>query len=215
MKTKIRSYLHVCWYVLTEVPGWPDAPRRARLMRAMPIVLPVVLIVVAICWRIFVYSPSRYKLDQDLRPLLQLEREVSDLEIVNSDQQVAQLTEQASTASRLLIENPEAVPALLKDWKTRTRNAGWDASFARGESGEDPSAPTTEISFVQVRARLKPLAVNADPYASLVTLLEQLSTGEKRIDLTRVALRADDTRWQAVELTLRLACPAIHEKTPQ
>ncbi|HEU5078637.1 MAG TPA: hypothetical protein VFT72_05460 [Opitutaceae bacterium] len=214
MKTKLHSYLHVCWYVLTEVPGWPDAPRRARFLRAMPIVLPLVLIALAIGWRIFVYSPDRYKIDEALRPLLKLERQVSDLEIVNSDQQVAQLNEQAVAASRLLIESPEAVPPMLKELKSRARNAGWDATFQRPEAGETPTDSEAAVSFITVRGRLRPLAVNADPFASLVTLLEQVSLGEKRIDLTRVAIRADDTRWQAVELSLRFAYPAAHAKTP-
>jgi hypothetical protein len=214
LKTKLQTYLHVCWYVLTEVPGWPDAPRRARFMRAMPIVLPLILIALAIAWRIFVYSPERYAIDAALRPLLKLERDVSDLEIVNSDQQVAQLNEQASAASRLLIDSPEAIAPLLKDLKSRARNAGWDASFQRPATEENPRDGEHAVAFVTVRGRLKPLAANADPFSSLIALLEQVSGGEKRIDLTRVAIRADDTRWQAVELSLRFACPAAHAKTP-
>jgi hypothetical protein len=196
------------------VPGWPDAPARARAFRSLPIVLPLLAVLALLGWRLALYSPEQHSRQQALAPLLALEREVSDLEIANSEQQIAQLAERAAGVSRLMVENPDALSPLLKELKAKARTAGWEATFQTVEAAEEPAEGSRSVSYLPVRARLKPLKTNAEPFASLLALLERFSTEEKRIDLTRLSIRADDTRWQAVELSLRLVTPALHAKTP-
>jgi hypothetical protein len=214
LKTKLSNYFQVCWYVLTEVPGWPDAPFRARFLRSLPVVFPFLAACLVLTWRLAVYAPEARREQASMRPLLELDREVSTLQIVNSDQQVAQLAQRAESAQHLLLENRQAVPALLHDLKKTAQDRGWDLSTQTADPVEDVAKPEAQVQYVTVRGRLRPRSGNTDTFPSLLSLLEQFSSNPKRIELTRLAIRVDDVHGQTAELSLRLACSAVHAQTP-
>jgi hypothetical protein len=66
--------------------------------------------------------------------------------------------------------------------------------------------------FLTARGKLVPAAGNTQPFVSLLTCLEQLSTSSQWIDLIRLSLRADEQGHQTVEVNLRAGCLISHEK---
>lgn len=104
---------------------------------------------------------------------------------------------------------------LLRSLKKEAADRGWEATFYPGELSTEVAGPGSKIAYQPVRGKLTPAAGHAEAYASLLALLERFSTAGKRIDLMRLAIRADENRWQSVEVNLRLACSPAHEKTAQ
>lgn len=196
------------------VPGWADAPLHARVARAAPVAVPVVVILAILSWN-FGYVSPRTEVDKNaLAPLLGLETEISSLRMTTSQQQLAELTEQTAAASRMLVSGPSEVPGVLQKMKAALQSSGWDVTFQIADVTEDsPTADRLQITYLPVRAKFKPQASNATPFTSFLAALEQLSSNEKRIDLTRVAIRVDETHWQPVEVNLRLICPVLDAKT--
>lgn len=215
MKNKILSFAKSTWSLLTEVPGWPDAPVRARVMRALPITLPVLGVMAILGWKAAVLQP-RWEHDRaEAEPLDQLESEVAALKITASDQQVAQLAQQAEAAAKLLWDNPDRLPDLYRLYRTAAQQAGWDATFQALSNTDEPNAtPSAPVRFQPIRVKLKPEAGNNSPLPTLLAALEGFSAVGKRIDLTSLSIRADDLHWQSVEVHLRLACSVPHAKTP-
>lgn len=216
MKNNPSSHLKTCWQVLTEVPGWNDAPIYARLARSLPIVFPVFAILALVSWRSGYGAPRAEAEHAALQPLLGLDAEISTLQMGASQAQVADLNQRSASSSRLLVSGPKELPALLQELKTTLHSSGWDATFQVGEIIEEsPEASPTQITFLPVRGKLKAQASNQDRFSSLLAALDRLSAYGKRIDLTRVAIRADESRWQAVEVNLRFVCSVLDAKTPQ
>lgn len=212
--SRVAAYTRVCWYVLTEVPGWPDAPLRARLWRAMPVVFPLLGVIAILGWQFGYYAPRIQEERTVLQPLNELESEISTLQLSNSDRQIADLAERAAAASRLLLDSPKDLPVLLKTLKKDIRDRGWDATFQTTDVADDSSPDGSLVAFLPVRAKFKIADGNTDPFSSFLGVLDRFSTSSKRIELTRLAIRADDGRWQTIEASLRLACPLSHAKAP-
>lgn len=215
MKDKTLSYVRVGWYVLTEVPGWPDAPVRVRLVRSLPILFPLFVTLCVVLWQVVYYAPSAEAEKQKLLPLITLDQEISALQVANSAQQIAELEERAEAAARLLLSNPKDLTPLLKELKAAAAKKGWDATFLTNEATDDPaSADEAAVVFLPVRGKFKAKTVNQERFSSFLAVLEHLSSHSKRIDLTRVTIRADESRWQTVEVNFRLLCSASNAKTP-
>ncbi len=213
MKTKPNDQLKFCWQVLTEIPGWADAPLSARFRRSLPIVLPLMAIVSVLSWHFAYHAPQARAHTLQMEPLLTLEKEITSLQMATSQQQLAELNERIETASALLI-TPTDLPELLQQLKTSIRKLGWDVTFQIAELPEEtPGTEPLQITYLPVRAKFKPQANNENRFASLLAALEHLSSNKKRIDLTRVAIRADESRWQTVEVNLRLISPSLDAKT--
>jgi len=66
--------------------------------------------------------------------------------------------------------------------------------------------------FASARARLVPVKGNPAAFASLLGVFDQISAANKRIDLTRLGVRADEPGKLEVELNLRIACRVPREK---
>lgn len=214
MKNNPLDYLKSGWRVLTEVPGWPDAPLRARFSRSLPILLPVLAIVAIVSWKVGYFTPQAVAEKAQLEPMLSLESEISSLQMMSSLQQLAELNERKAAAARLLVSSSKDLPPLLQELKATAKKAHWDATFQIAELADEPvGTDPLQISYLPVRAKFKPQADNEERFVSLLALLEQFSSSVKRIDLTRVSIRADESRWQAVEVNFRLISPLLDEKT--
>ena len=215
MKNKLRPFLRSVWLLLTEVPGWSDAPLAVRLRRTVPIVLPSAGIAAVLTWN-FAWQAPQIRAQRDSHaPLLALEAEIESLQLDSSEQQAVELAAQAEEASRLLLSSPTELAPLLGALKKEATDRGWDASFHPGEPVTETTGTVARISYQPVRVKLTRTAGPTESYVSLLALLERFSTSGKRIDLMRLAIRADENRWQSVEANLRLACLPLHEKTSQ
>lgn len=214
MKTKLIAWCKTGWRVLTEVPGWPDAPVWMRMQRAMPVLIPCTAMVLMLDWNLLVQAPKISDQRSALAPLIALETEVTGLRLSSSVHLAHEMEERAATASRLMLSSPSEAPSLLQEMKKDAAVRGWDAAFIASDPAAHPPLPGAVINYLPVRAKLVPLAKNQDVFGSFVGLLESISQSPKRIDLIRLAIRADEHRWQLVELNLRVVYPTYREKTP-
>ena len=215
MKNKLRPFLRSAWLLLTEVPGWSDAPLAVRLRRTVPIVLPCAGIAAVLTWNFAWQAPQIRAQREAHAPLLALEAEIASLQLASSEQQAVELAGQAEQAAHLLLSTPAELAPLLRGLKKEATDRGWDASFHPGEPVTETTGTVARISYQPVRVKLTRTAGPTETYVSLLALLERFSTSGKRIDLMRLAIRADENRWQSVEANLRLACLPLHEKTSQ
>ena len=207
MKIKLMAWLRTSRRILTEVPGWPDAPVGMQLRRAMPVLVPCAAMVLLLDWQLLVHAPRVREQRTALAPLVALETEVETLKIACSGQQVEELAAGAALASRLLIDAPAALPDFLAALKTNAAGHGWEANFVAADVGGSVPFDGAVVGYLPVRAKMVPLPGNADVFGSFVELMARFSGSEKRIDLIRLSVRADEDRWQLVELNFRLAYP--------
>lgn len=215
MKTKIVSFALLCWGMLTEVPGWPDAPRWMRWRRALPIVLPCVGALLLLGWNTAIRNPRMQAVRAAHQPLFALEEEIAALGMSSSEQQAQELSAKSAEVAQWLLNDPAELGPLLNTFKKEGGSLQWDATFqAADTSGETPE-PDAQVSFLPVRGRLVSTRDNSSPFPSLITLLERFSATGKRIDLTRLAIRADEQGRYTAELNLRLVCRRVHEKAAQ
>ena len=215
MKTNRVTPLKSFWLMLTEVPGWPDAPWWPRLRRALPVLLPCAGMLLIAVWHFALHAPRVRVETAEVLPLLALENEVAMLQIACSDQQVAELAERAAVASRLLLGSRDEAGAFLRGLKKEAADRGFDSTFVSSDVSSEPIGEATMVSYIPVRGKLTPVAANTEPFGPLIALLERFASLGKRIDLMRMAIRADEQKWQTIEVNFRLVCPVVNEKTPQ
>ena len=215
MKTKLLNFAKVCWLLFTEVPGWPDAPRWLRLRRALPFLLPCTAMVLLAGWNATVRNPAIRAERTAHQPLLALEEENAALRMSCSEQQAGELATRSAAVGRVLLEEPAELGPLLHTLKKEASDRHWEANFKAGETSDETPPDDTQVIFLPVRGKLVSPAGNPGSFSALLALLERVSSAEKRIDLTRLAFRADEQGRYAVEVNLRLACRRTHEKTAQ
>lgn len=218
MKIKVPKFLRPAWLLLTEVPGWPDAPKGIRLRRALPLAVPAAALLLVLLWTVAFRSPQIAAQRASVQPLRDLEAEIETLRLSCSDQQAGELAVQAAEADSRLVASPAEVTAILADLRKKAVERGWDATFHAADASTEPAAEDAQVAFLSAKGRLSPssgpLSGDMTRFSSLLALLEEFSVATKRIDLTRLAIRADEQGRYAVEVNLRLACRVVHEKTP-
>lgn len=207
MKTKLFAWLRTSWRILTEVPGWPDAPVSMRLRRAMPVVLPCTAMVLLLDWTVLFQAPRVHEQQAALQPLLAVESEIATLKLACPEQQVKELVDRAAVASQLLLDSPGELPEFLDALKKDAADRGWDANFVPSDPAANAPAAGAVVGYLPVRGKLIPLPGNSNVFNSYMGLVEHFSATGKRIDLIRLAVRADEHRWRLVEMNFRLAYP--------
>jgi hypothetical protein len=218
LKIKLPSFLRSAWLLLTEVPGWPDAPRSIRLRRALPLALPATALLTLMLWNAAIVQPRTQAERAAHQPLVDLEAEIQALRLTCSDQEAGDLAARAAEADAQLAADPAEAGALLRTLKATAAEKGWDAVFHVADASTEPAADDAQLVFVSAKGRLapsaSPISGHLTRFSSLLALLEQFSPSNRRIDLTRLAIRADEQGRYSVEVNLRLACRIAHEKTP-
>ncbi len=217
MKSELARRFRAAWHALTEIPGWPDAPRSARLRRFLPILLPCLGLLALAGWWFLAEAPARRGLRLAHEPLLELEREVSGLRIRLSDQEAAEGAGRAREAADRLLADPGEAPRRLGEIRERFAALGWDATFQtfEAEPGNEPEAGPAAFGSLTVLGRLAPTAGGDAAFRGLIAATEHVFAAGKRIDLTRLAIRADDQGRQSVEMNLRIAHRLPDEEAPQ
>ncbi len=187
------------WHILTEVPGWPDAPFRRRLLRFIPIVLPLVIAGAVLIWRFALQAPEHRRLLGAYSPLLGLEAEVRDLRASAGAAPEVPDTAHAST----LLKSADEASALLARLREAIAAQDWLFSFQIGEPSE-PAPETPLLQTLPVRAKLTPAVASPESFNQLLGVLALFSQQSKRLDLMRLTLRADDKGKLQADLQLRL-----------
>lgn len=214
MKTRFLALVRSAWLLLTEVPGRPDASRRTRFWRALPLLVPATVLVFLLGWDLLVFRPEVRAVRAEHRPLLALETEAAAMRLSCSDDEAQLARTQAAEAAKLVAGGTDELNAQLRRWKAAAHDLGWDASFQTGDTTLEPPPEDASLTYLSARGRLAPTADNPEQFASLLRLLEQVAASPQRVDLTRLAVRADDAGRYALELNLRFAARVPHEKTP-
>ena len=215
MKNKLINLGLVCWHFLTDVPGWPDAPKWMRWRRALPILIPCSAILVLVFWSVAVRDPQIRAARAAHQPLFALEEEIAALRLKCSEQQATELATKSAAVADLLLREPAELGPWLHTLKQEAVNRKWEANFQAGDASAETPDAADQVIFLPVRGRLASTADNPASFSALLALLDRYSSTGKRIDLTRLAIRADEQGRYAVELNLRLACRRPHEKTAQ
>lgn len=214
MKTNPMRLIRGGWRLLTEVPGWPDAPFGKRLRRALPILLPALGTALLLGWLLLVHEPGMRALREQHQPLIALEQRIGELHQAYSEQQVTDLAAQAEVVRRQFPAGEAEAREFLAQLEREAARNGWVAKFRMADFSED-APPDGWLTTVAVRGRLVPGEQNHQPLNSLLDLLERIRTGPRRIELMRLNISADEGSWQAVEVGLRLSFVPPHATTPQ
>lgn len=213
MKTRILNFRDQCWQILTEVPGWPDAPRQVRLRRALPILVPCAAILCLLGWNWFVRDPQIGAERAAHQALEAQDNELETLRLACSEKDAADLAARAASVANLTVKDPSELAVVLQGLRKKANDRHWDGVFQGSDlSGETPPVNSL-VNFLPARAKLT--TANPEAFSSLLSLFEQFSESEKRIDLTRMGIRADEQGRYTVELALRLVGQSPNEKTPQ
>lgn len=204
MNNPVQLRLLALWHTLTEVPGWPDAPRGLKVRRALPVVIPIVALGVLALWTLLVTGPAIRSERVSFQPLQALEQEVLALAAVASEAEAAEFASRAAGAQEQVIDRAADAPASLEELTRLSAALGWTATFQALPVAEAEATPgAAPVQYLPVRGKLTPAAGNPDPFASLLALTERFSSFPKRIDLTRLAVRADDEGRHTAEVQLR------------
>ena len=206
MKNNFQNLGNVCWRLLTEVPGWPDAPRNLRLRRLFPIVLPVAAMILFFLWNLVWVHPRIHAARTAHQPLQALEQEVEGLQQACSDLHASESAARAATVDQMLLTEPKQLTPILEKLKASAHSRGWEATFHPITVPTTPPPPEARVYFVTTHGKLVTTASNAQPFPSLLTCLEQFSTSDQWIDLMRLTLRADEQGRPSVEIYLRAGC---------
>lgn len=214
MKTKALQILQSLWRILSEVPGWADPTRAMRLRRALPILLPLAGLLLLAAWNLAVRDPLERSTRRDHAHLVGLERDIGALREIVTD---AQAVESATRSREMVLRlHPDAasIQAQMKALKDLADEFGWTGTFQANDTSLDAPAEGSQFVFQPARGRLSPQATNQNPLPSLLNLLEVIPASPKRIELTRLAIRADEQGKYTVDLNLRLAVRPTDEKAP-
>jgi hypothetical protein len=212
LKTEFFRVFASVWLVLSEVPGWPDAPVSVRLRRAAPILVALAGILGLAAWKFGWRGPAMDAARVVHSSVIVLDEEVQSLAMECSDVQATEAAEQARLAADSMLASDEEATAHLRVLRDQIRAAGWEAVFQAYDAAIATEAKTEGLEFVSARGRLTPMAGNAAPFAALLGVFDQISGGNKRIDLIRLGIRADEPGKLEVEINLRIACRPAHEK---
>lgn len=214
MKNSLTNWFGLVWTILTEVPGWPDAPRKLRIKRLIPIALPLAVMLLLQLWSLAWKNPHIRAERIAHQPLMALEEEVTNLRLTYSEQQASETAARADNAGHILLSEPTQLSSTLEKLKEVARSFGWEATFNATAAPTPPSPTEAQIYFLPSRGKLVPIAGNAQPFSSLLAYLEKLPSSDQWIDLIRLTLRADEQGRHTVEIYLRSGCRVPNEKAP-
>jgi hypothetical protein len=215
LKTDLTRIFSGLWQVLTEVPGWPDAPTWMRVRRLLPVLVPCAGALGLFCWDAAFREPVRAAARAAHAHLYALETEMADLRLRWSEQQASDLAAQAAQVRELLLERSGAAPAWLREFGEALRAEGWEVAIQAYDAGSGEPGAAAGPGFVSALARLRPAAASSEPLKPILRLLEQFSSSGKRIDLTRLVIRADEPGRPSLEINLRVAFRSPDEKTAE
>ena len=215
MKKHLKDFLRPTLRILTEIPGWPDAPRCFRVRRALPIVVPIAAIALLLLWH-FAWTLPRIQREMTAQlPMQALAQEVADLQLSGTELQTIEVATRAAEANKQLLAKPSQLPATLEKLRDSARALGWQATLHPMTGSPTPLTPDARVYFLNARGKLTATTDNVQPFPTLLDCLDRLSSSAPWIDLLRLTLRADEKGRHSVEVNLRVGCLVPHEKIPE
>ena len=214
MQTKLLAVARAGWLLLTEVPGWPDAAKVARAIRALPIAGPFLGLLVLAGWVQFVREPQMQAVRVSRQPALLLEQEIAALRLACSDEQAVESAAAADRLVHTLVQSPEEFVAQMDAMRAAATGCGWVATLHPNDPGDASPGTEAALLYRTARGRLAPTADNHRAFATLLALLDRLSPVAKHGSLTRLTVRADEQGRLGVEFGVRFATRPLNEKTP-
>jgi hypothetical protein len=208
------KFIDAGWRILTEVPGWPDAPRKLRIRRLVPVVAPLAAMALLFLWNLTWNFPHIQAAKADQQPLLVLQQEVADLKLASSELHATDVAARAAQVGRALLPEPDQLASVFDTLKENARIRNWDATFHSIPDSGTPPPTVPQVSFALARGKLAPASGNTEPFPSLLAFLDQLSASGPWIDLTRLTLHAGEKGRLTAEIYFRAGCRVTHEKTP-
>lgn len=215
MKINAPAPIRQVWHVLTEVPGWPDAPVGVRLRRFLPILVPGVLACALLAWRGGVRDPQIDAIRAGFAPYIELESQVAQARLSYSEQEAQALSESADAAKRKILHSPAMTAAVLASLREECLGLGWEGTFQAYDPPADAMPAETPVVFVPVSAKLAPRLGAQGAFSNLIKITERLFAHDIRVDLTRLQVKAGDAGLPGVEMNLRLALLNTDEKAAQ
>ncbi len=215
MRTEIPRPVRLVWHALTEVPGWPDAPMRARFTRFLPILVPCLGLAALLAWRALVHDAGVRETRESYASLLDLEQQIESLRLACSDQEAITLRENAQRAARLFAQRSGNIDASLDEFAKQCRALGWNGSFQSYDVASDEDAGPGGLRFVPVVGKLAPAAPTPDSFSNLIRITELVFTNPIRMDLTRFGVRADGSGPASVDMGIRVGVLNGDEKAAE
>jgi hypothetical protein len=170
---------------------------------------------VLVGWKAAVSDPHLLAERAENRPLLLLESQVAALRLNCSEQEAHDLAAQASELSHSLIAGPGELPTVIHSLQAFTVERHWESDFHAIDGGVEAPGEGTQVALIRLTGKLTPTSGNTQPFSTLMMLLDGLSKEQPRIDLTKLAVRADEQGRYSVETHFRLGYPVSHEKAAQ
>lgn len=163
-------------------------------------------------WKAAVRDPHLLAEQAQNRPLLLLESQIASLRLNCSEQQARDLASRTEELSHSILAGTEQVDAVLHSLQRLAAEQHWEATFQRVEGGVDAPGDGAQVAPLGLKGRLTIAPENTQPFATLIVFLDGLSQQQPRIDLTKLAIRADEQGRYSVETHLRLGYRVSHEK---
>jgi hypothetical protein len=216
LKNKVVNFGQDFWQMLTEVPGWPDAPKKIRIRRSLPIVIPCTLMLLIVLWNKGVRDPYILSERAANQALIDQQKEVESLSLAVSEEQAGALSARTAVAEKQTLADSKELAPLLESMKRQAADKLWEGNFQPSNLSSTDAAPPGDslIFFLPGRAKIAASAANKEAFVSLLALLDQFSATEKRIDLTQLGIRADEQGRYTAELGFRFVGRTPHAKTP-
>ncbi len=189
------------WSLLTDIPGRSDASAAARCGRAVPLLLPLLVLIALAGWKWGVQDPRVRAARIAAQPVLNLESEVAALQSHRSPAG-PETSGRAAALRAALPHGRGGLPSVLGSWQAQATVRGWEAVF--GPLADLPGGSGASLAQVAVRGAFRPLAGNLHSWNSLLGLLGDFSAPDARIGVTRLAIRADEQGRYSVEMRLNL-----------
>ncbi len=204
MTRRFHSIARGAWSLLTSVPGRPSATAGARLRRALPIAVPSLGIVVLTCWQWGIAAPRTRSERAARQPLISLEHEVRGRESAPASAEARTLRERASEALGPLPRGTASLARMPQTLSARAAAAGWQATIrALGDPSEAPGRGAL-LAYAGFKGNLRQAPDNSRPWPTLLPFLGAFSGPDQPIDVTRLAIRADEQGRYSVEMRLSI-----------
>ncbi|RME68799.1 MAG: hypothetical protein D6781_10045 [Verrucomicrobia bacterium] len=204
MKTKLHRCLRSFWELVSEVPGWPNAPTSRRIRRTLPVALPFIGILGVFAAQALVIEPARDQVRLQYDELRFLDSEIVRLRESCATGEADAVFARARDERARLFAAPEAIEPWLDTLAPTIRDLGWRASFHAYDSTLNETDPGAAIAYTPALGKLQALPDNPNRVVTLSHALEKITQSNKRIDLTRLVVRADIQGRPQVEINLRI-----------
>jgi hypothetical protein len=181
----------------------------------MPIALPAAAMLALFGWKLAVSDPGDRVERAGRQPLLRLEKEVAMLRLSCPDREARDLRSRAVEAAKSLMKGPQDANSVLGSLQKSASEQGWEATFQASKALTGAGGNGSSVGYLPAKGKLQPAAGNQRPWETLLPLLDRVSAPEQPIDLTRLAIRADEEGRISVETGLRLAYLFNNEKIAQ